>query len=61
MNSDGSPSVDERLGRRKLKSVRLRHRLAGDLAVADIEAVTQMDVILQGLAPTFVGNLQRKG
>jgi hypothetical protein len=34
------PSVDERLRRRKAKSVRLRHWLAGDLAVADIEAVT---------------------
>ena len=34
------PSVDERLRRRKPKSVRVRHRLAGDLAVADIEAVT---------------------
>jgi hypothetical protein len=29
--------------------MRLRHRLAGDLAVADIEAVTQMDVVLQSL------------
>ena len=29
-----SPLVEERLRRRKLKSVRLRHRLAGDLAVA---------------------------
>src|ERR1039458_8386891 len=53
-DSDGSPSVDERLRRRKPKSVRLRHRLAGDLAVADIEAVTQMDVVLQSLAPTLV-------
>ena len=52
---------DERLRRRKPKSVRLRHRLAGDLAVADIEAVTQMDVVLQSLAPTLVGKLQRKG
>ena len=51
-------SVDERLRRRKPKSVRVRHRLAGDLAVADIEAVTQMDVVLQSLAPTLVGKLQ---
>ena len=33
-------SVDECLRRHKPKSVRVRHRLAGDLAVADIEAVT---------------------
>ena len=56
-----SPSDDERLRRRKPESVRLRHRLAGDLAVADIEAVTQMDVVLQSLAPTLVGKLQREG
>ena len=55
------PLVDERFRRRKLKSVRVRHRLAGDLAVADIQAVTQMDVVLQGLAPTLVGKLQCEG
>ena len=53
-------SVDERLRRRIRKSVRVRHRLAGDL-VANIEAVTQMDVVLQSLAPTLVGKLQCEG
>jgi len=54
-------SADERLRLRKPKSVRVGHRLAGDLAVADIEAVAQMDVVPQSLAPTLVGKLQRKG
>ena len=50
------------LRRRKRKSVRLRHRLAGDLAVADIEAVTVNGCAsFKSLAPTLVGNLQREG
>src|ERR1035437_3861447 len=54
-------SADERLRWRKPKSVRVGHRLAGDLAVADIEAVAQMDVVPQSLPPTLVAKLQRKG
>lgn len=38
-----------------------RDRLAGDLAVADIQAVTQMNVVLQNLPPTLVGKLQFDG
>src|SRR5436190_23195214 len=47
-------SIEECLRRRKTKPVGLRHRLAGDLALADIYAFTKMDVVLQRLSPTLL-------